>query len=78
MSRLTARTPAPASGPETRVEGFNPYLRHDGWHISNGLIDYGPYSSRESADASAAMLTRQLAEQYARRRGMPVEHRKAS
>jgi hypothetical protein len=60
------------------MEGFRTYLGHDGWHINNGMIDYGPYSSRESASTSAATLTRQLAEQYARRHASLDEHKRAS
>lgn len=43
------------------MQGFSVHFQPDGWHISDGRVDFGPYSSREKAADSAAELSRQLA-----------------
>jgi hypothetical protein len=44
------------------MQGFSVRFQPDGWHISDGRVDFGPYSSREKAADSAAELTRQMAQ----------------
>ena len=43
------------------MQGFTVRFQPDGWHISDGRVAFGPYSSREKAADSAAELSRQMA-----------------
>ena len=41
------------------MPSFDVRFQSDGWHISDGRIDFGPYSTRDKAEDSAAELNRQ-------------------
>lgn len=41
---------------------FDVRFQSDGWHVSDGRIDFGPYASKERAEASATELNRQMAQ----------------
>lgn len=41
------------------MPNFDVRFQSDGWHISDGRVDFGPYSTRDKAEDSAAELNRQ-------------------
>lgn len=58
------------------MQSFTVRFQPDGWHITDGRIDFGPYSSRETATASADELSRQMADR--RREGWSAPSRIAT
>jgi len=43
------------------MQGFTVRFQPDGWHISDGRVDFGPYSSQQTAAQSATDISRQMA-----------------